>query len=535
MGMRQALVLVPLILIVMASGCLIKQPAQVTFQIDKTVVSPGGTIHLIVHVNNTGKVGLVGANLILGNHEFRVLQEPKFPYLLKVGKEAELVWILEAPSQPGTYNLKVSLELLDELNRTWTGFYKQFTVQVSANTTEPSEVEVDVNAPAIINGGNETKITVEIVNRLDLGVELRDLTFNLPEGVKIIHSPNLPPTLGPKSNLSLVYTIKTPYAYRYEYITAMLRYAIKGEEKNAISSTIVKIVWMPWTANESSLKAAYNLQYHWITDRYIVDGYWMKKYNSTSSFNRSRIAKIALPVVKGTESEIEAAEAIQKWMNKRFKFGDTTVTVDPERVLPQDRISYAEGQILMTAMLRSVNIPARIVTLFNGSDCTIHPITEFYTEDGWYVVDLAHNFTGSRDEYLATPYFPRIYQMVTQENYQLVAQSPTGKWGIHEHLDVTGDYLANLQERLLKVLMKRLNPSLRSKVLTVINNIEDNERLYALFLFDSAPKDDLNRVLEEYSTERIEKNVKTMYEFYRDMTWSENFTRYWRIFAGETG
>ncbi len=535
MAMRRALVLVPLILIVMASGCLIKQPAQVTFQIDKTVVQPGGTIHLIVHVNNTGKVGLVGANLILGNVDFKILQEPKFPYLLKVGKETELVWILGAPSQPGTYNLKVSLELLDELNRTWTGFYKQFTIQVSPTATSPSNVELNVKAPSIINGGNEANVTVKIINRMNLSIELRQLTFNLPEGVKIIHSVNLPPVLGPRATLNLVYTIKTPYTYRYEYLTAILRYAIKGRGMDAISSIHIKIIWRPWTANESTLRAAYGLQYHWITDRYIVDGYWMKRYNSTSSFNRSRIAAITLPIVNGTNSELEAAEAIQKWMEERFSFGDITTTTDPERVLPQDRISYAEGQILMTAMLRSVNIPARIVTLFNGTDCTIHPITEFYTEDGWYVVDLAHNFIGSRDEYLATPYFPRIYQLVTQENYQLVAQSPTGKWGVHEHVDVTGDYLANLQERLLNVLMKKLDPELHSKVLTVITSLGTNQRIYALFLFNSAPKDDLNRVLNEYSTERIEQNVKTMYEFYRDIEWDENFTKYWRIFAGEVG
>jgi hypothetical protein len=103
--MRKVSLLALLVLIVLASACLFKPPAEVKFSIDTTVVPPGGTFHLIVTVNNTGKVGLVGATLILGNDNFQIVQEPAFPSMLKVGQSTQLVWIVRAPKRPGTYNL----------------------------------------------------------------------------------------------------------------------------------------------------------------------------------------------------------------------------------------------------------------------------------------------------------------------------------------------------------------------------------------------------------------------------------------------
>jgi len=526
--------LIPLlILIVVASGCLFKPPAEVKFSVDRTVVRPGGTIHVVVLVNNTGKVGLTGATLVLGDDSFQILQEPKFPEVLPVGDSVQLIWILRAPVKPGIYNLKLSLELRDELKRSWTGFYGQFRITVSSSTGPSDELEIEVRAPESVDGGKTFEITVVIRNKLEVPIELRDLSFNLFPGMKIITADALPATLDGKGEVRVKYTLKAPYAYRDGYVSAILKYAIGGAEASAVQSFPMKVVWTPWNRSEEALKEAYELKYHWITDEYLVDGYWVKRYNSTPTFNGTEFRNVTLKVIGYAESESQAAEAIYRWMMRTYSFGDTTSTLEPEKILPQDRISYAEGQILTTAMLRSINVPARVVTLYNGTDCTLRPLTEFYTADGWYIVDLRHDFVGSLDEYIASPYFPKIYQLVTREGYRIVAQAPATLKG-HEHVDVTGDFLANLEERLLESVTARLKPELRSKLMIVMNNLDENERLYALFLFASAPsEDDLNRILGEYSTNKIEQDVKTMYEFYKTLEWADDFTKYWRIFAGE--
>ncbi len=85
------------VLLVVASGCLFKPPAQVTFSVDKTSVYPGGIFHIIVTINNTGKVGITGVTLVLSRDDFRILQEPEFPKVLKVGEATQLIWVVQAP------------------------------------------------------------------------------------------------------------------------------------------------------------------------------------------------------------------------------------------------------------------------------------------------------------------------------------------------------------------------------------------------------------------------------------------------------
>jgi len=278
---------------------------------------------------------------------------------------------------------------------------------------------------------------------------------------------------------------------------------------------------------------AYGSEYHWIVDGLLVDEYWVKRFNSTSYVERERLSPIALRVIGNASSDVEAAERVFHWVVSNYSLGDTTATLQPDRILPQDRISYIEAQILTTAVLRSLNIPARIVSLFNGTDCTIRPITEFHTADGWYVIDIKHKFIGTLDGYLASPYFPKIYQLVTVEHYRIVAQNPIALTG-HEHVDITSQFMDDLENRLTNQVLKRVRPSLRSKVTLVLANKPLDERTFALFIFASAPNGgDLNRILGEWSVSKIEKTVKAVYEFYKNMSWRDDFTYYWKIFAGE--
>ncbi|RLF86119.1 transglutaminase domain-containing protein, partial [Thermococci archaeon] len=95
------LIPIVLVLLIFSSGCLVKEPAKVEINADKTAVKEGGIFHVIVKINNTGKVAITGVNLYLNNPEFKILQTPSLHAPLKVGKATELIWIIQAPSKPG--------------------------------------------------------------------------------------------------------------------------------------------------------------------------------------------------------------------------------------------------------------------------------------------------------------------------------------------------------------------------------------------------------------------------------------------------
>ncbi|WP_456422682.1 transglutaminase domain-containing protein [Thermococcus sp.] len=532
MKVKKAVVLLALALIVIASGCLVKPPARVTFSIDKTTVPPGGTFHIIVTINNTGKVGLVGATLLLSNDNFQIIQEPKFPPVLKVGQSTQLVWIIRAPSKPGIYSFQVSLELRDELKRTWTGFYSNFRITVSTEENVPVRLTLNVSAPGRVFGGNEFPVTVRITNGYDEDIELLKVNFVPLPGMKVLGAPAPPKVIPPNGSIALRYTFKAPYAYREGFVSVILQYRIGTAEKSTAKSFRIQVIWQPWKATVEELREAYGENYSWTASGHIVDRYWEEKYNSSSLFNATVFKPATLAIIGNASSEYQAAVEIYKWIRAVYNFTDNTTTLNPKELLRKESISPKEAQILITAMLRSINIPARVVSLYNGVDCTIHPVTEFYTADGWYVIDFSHDFIGTLDEYLASPYFPRVYQLVMTKGYRLVALKYGA--GLHDHVDVTNQFMDDLEDRLTKVIMNRIKPSLRSKLDLVLSGLNEQERLYALFLFASAPNDvELNGVLSEWSTDKIQKNIKVMYEFYKDIPWRDDFTYYWRVFKGE--
>ena len=532
MDVKRVGVLLIIALIVLASGCLVKPPAKVTFSVDKTTVPPGGTFHIIVTINNTGKVGLVGATLILGNDNFYIVQEPRFPTILKVGESVQLVWIVRAPPRPGVYSLQVSLELKDELKRTWTGFYGQFKITVSTEENVPVKLQIDVSAPESVRGGEDMPVNITVTNEHDESIELLKISFAPLPGMKLVSAPTPPAILSPGESVTLSYTFKAPYAYREGFVSVLVQYRIGTAEKSMAKSFKVHIIWKPWEATLDQLMKAYGEEYSWTASGHIVDRYWEEKYNSTSTFNATAFKPATLSIVENASSEYHAALKLYRWIKATYNFTETTRTLNPKELLRQDSISLHEAQVLITAMLRSINVPARVVSLYNGTDCTSRPLTEFYTSDGWYVVDFSHGFIGSLDEYLATPYFPKVYQLITREGYHIVALKY--EESLHGHVDVTGQFTTNLDERLAKVIMNRVHPSLRSKFDRVLNGLDEQERVYALFLFASAPDDaSLNYVLGKWNVDKIQKNIKALYEFYHDIPWREDFTYYWKIFTGE--
>ncbi len=527
--MRRTVILALLIFITVASGCLFKPPAEVQFSVDKTVVNPGDTIHLIVFINNTGKVGLTGATLFIKSEGFTVLQEPQFPQVLPVGKSVQLVWILQAPTKPGVYDLKVSLELNDELKRTWTGFYSQFRITVSNEVPAISPLDVEISAPNTTTGGSTEKIKVSIQNTADIAVSLDDVSLTLLPGMEVVNHTEIPAKLGAGRKVSVYYTVRTPYAYRDGYISVLVRYTVGDSKRSIAKSSKITVIWRPWTKNESVLKEAYKNNYQWLYGRFLVDEYWVKKYNSTPIFDPATLRKVALPIVNSSTSEVEAAQRLYKWVVDNYRIGGNTTTLNPDEMLHKSTLSVPEAQILLTGLLKSVNIPARVVSLYNGTDCTINPITEFYTADGWDVIDVRQGIVGPVDEFIASRRFPKIYQLVTEKGYRIVAQAPQDISG-HEHVDVTPYFLINIQDRLFKQVSQKVKPELRSKLNLILEGLDDNEELYTLFLFSSAPADELNSVLAKYSVSTIQKTIKPIYDFYWGVPWSWNFEKYWRIF-----
>ncbi|AHF80649.1 Hypothetical protein TES1_1267 [Thermococcus paralvinellae] len=522
-----------LLLIIFASGCLIKQPAVVTFEIDRTVVKAGGTFHIIVTINNTGKVAFIDANLMINNPNFKILQTPRFPAPLKVGQKVGLVWIVKAPDKPGVYTIGVPLELVDELHRTWKGFYHEFTITVVKEESEiPSgELYMDLKMPESVSGGSLFNITLELRNIGTAPIEISEISLNLLDGLKIVNQAEIPQKIDSRKSYLMVYQIKAPYEYRSGYVTVVVSYFENDKEKKEIRSRYLEITWRPWLANNETLRKAYGDKYYWIENRYLVDEYWVKKFNSTPYVNVDILRGHALPLVLKSKSEVEAGEQIYTWIVKHYKFGDTTASIDPQKILQQNKISYAEGQLLFTAMMKSVGIPSRIVSLYNGTDCTLRPLSEFYSGGEWYVVDFRHGFIGSREEYIATPYFPKIYQLLTQGNYKLVAQAPEELKG-HEHIDIGPDYLANLKDKLMKEVEKKFSPMLRPKLTLMLSRMNENEQIFTLFILASAPEKELNEMFLNYDYKDISRSIRALYEFYKDKPWPDDFRKYWYILRG---
>jgi transglutaminase-like putative cysteine protease len=530
MRLRKPLLALAVALLVLVSGCLFKPPAEVRFSIDKTSVYPGGIFHIIVTVNNTGKVGLTGASLILGNENFQILQEPKFPSVLKVGESAQLVWVIQAPSKPGIYNLHVSLELRDELKRTWTGFYGNFRITVTTESNVPTKIKLTAEAPEKVSGGKDFLLKVIARNEYDQPVKVEGVDISLLPGMGVIESPSLPQTIEPDGKLLLIYNISTPYSYRKGFVSVVVHYTIGASEKSAVTSFKIEVIWRPWEADRGTLMKAYGEYYALTQENSIVDRYWEEKFNSSSSFNLTFFRPLGRAIVENATSEYGAALKIYRWVNSSYNTTTNTTTIDPDRIFRKSTVSPVEEELLITALLRSVNIPARVVSLFDGKDCTINPLTEFYTEDGWYIIDSKHGFIGSLDEYLASPYFPRVYQMVSSGGYKIVAQRPSSS--LHGHIDVTKGFTSNLDSRIYAVLVKRVHPQLRSRLDLVLSGMSGDERLYALFLLSSAPPNELNNLLSTKSADDIQKTIKALYEFYWDVPWKEDFGEYWKILRG---
>ncbi|USS40205.1 transglutaminase-like domain-containing protein [Thermococcus aggregans] len=525
--------LIPIVLafLVLSSGCLIKEPAKVDISIDKTAVKVGDVFHVVVKVNNTGKVAIIGVNLYINNPDFRILQRPSLDAPLKVGDVAELIWIVQAPSKPGRYMVKASVEVVDELQRTWGGFYKELVMNVVENESEIPAFGVlstSVAAPEEVEGGNEFEVKITLKNTGNAPVTVREVSLNLLDGMEVIKEPDVPVNVLPKREYTLIYVIKAPYKPEEGYLTISVVYSENGNEKRELKNKFIKVIWRPWNYDDGTLRLAYGEEYYWIALPYLVDGFWKEKFNSTSRIDRELLRNESISLVKNATSEVEAAKAVYNMIKSRYSFGDITTTTNPTNILPQNKISYEEGTLLFTGILRSLNIPARVVTLYNGNDCTENVISEFYSAGKWYVVDFKKGFFGSREEYMATPYFPRIYQMVTNELYNLVAQAPEEEEG-HEHVDVSPEYLANIEDSLKEVVLERLNPTLRPKLSVVLIDMNQNERIFTLFLFASAPQGELNLVFQKADPKNLAKNVDALYNFYKDKQWPENFREYWNI------
>ncbi|MDK2915090.1 MAG: hypothetical protein PWQ79_2005 [Thermococcaceae archaeon] len=529
MTMKRLLTIALLTLIVLTAGCLFKPPAEVRFSIDRSVVNPGDMIHLFVFINNTGKVGLTDAILKIEGDDFEILQEPDFPDVLPVGDSVQLVWIIRAPVKPGTYTLKLSLELVDALKRTWSGFYSSFRISVSSASPVQNPLKIKVSTPGSVRGGSEFNLLVEITNRGSEEIPLDELKLSLLPGMEIKEEPSLPAKIEPSRNLTLKYIIKAPYAHRDGYISAVLEYLSGNSKKSMAQSARITVIWQPWFELQETLKEAYGSNYRWISGGYLVDEYWVKAYNSTPTVDLTTLRQVALPIVEDSPSEVDAAKKLYSWLRTNYAIGGNTTTLNPSEMLSKKELSHEESQILLTALLRSVNVPARVVSLYNGTDCTLSPITEFYTPDGWHVIDVRQGIVGSREDFLASRRFPKIYQLTVNYGYRIVAQDPEEMKG-HEHVDVTAYYLVNLQDRLYWKVSERVNPELRSTLGLVMEGMDENQALFTLFLFSSAPPDELNEVLKTYSAKTIRETIKPIYEFYWDTPWDWDFIKYWRVF-----
>jgi len=530
--MRRITACLLIILLIMGEGCIFKPPAIVKFSLDRTYVQPGDMIHLIVLINNTGNVGLVGVTLTVEGEGFKIIQSPQLHGILNPGKALRLVWVIGVPFKEGIYKPRFMLSLRDELRRTWTGFTYSPTIRVSQKAPKSIDLGVYLIYNPTVKAGKNFTLKVSVRNLLELPVELTNLYITPPLGMKVLSGNFTRTELRPKENVTFAFVLKVPYIGGSGYISVLLSYKVAGISRVAGSSGLVWAEWQPWKVPKSVLKGAYGKAYRWLLENSSVDGYWVSKFNSSAPSEMEFLRPISLRIVGNSTTEFEAVRRIFDWIKFRYSFGNNGSSLNPMVILNLSEVSYQQAQVLLTDMLRSINVPARIVSLYNGSDCTIHPITEFYRDDHWYVADLKHSYIGSREGYIASRYYPRLYQLITRDKYSIVALLPS-KPSSHHHLNLTENYVSNLMDILFEEVIQRVNSTLRPKFRLILGRLQGEERLFALFVFAAPSPADLNRVLRKYNVEVAVNNIKVMYNFYWNTNWRDDFIYYWKVFAGE--
>lgn len=520
-----------IVLLVIFSGCIYKPPYIISISLNKPVLEAGETFYITMVFNNTGKVAFVRMeDLSEVPDNFVIIQSPRFPETLKVGESAKLVWVFKAPPTPGTYPLKLRFRFIDELNRPWFE-HKEFLVTVIKKKSQEGQGKLVMTfnlSSKRVNGGGKVTGFLNLTNLGDAPVEITSVLINPPEGATVISRGETPSTVPPKDTKILNFTLKMGYSHFKGYATVFVGYVENGQYHTDVLSSPIEVLWMPWEVDRETLKEAYGENYYWVVNPYVVDGYWKDKYNAEIIGDIESLKEYTKGLTEGAVSEGDAARNVFSWIKESYSFGDTTTAVDPILVAQQRKISYDEGQILFVGMMRALNIPSRLVTLYDGSDCTLNAVSEFYSDGKWYVVDFKRDFFGSRAEYMSTPYFPRIYYLFAKGGYKLVAQAPEEVKG-HEHVDVGGEYLSEIQEGILGVLKTRTTAYGRVKLDKIVSTMRGDEKIFALFLLASAPKDELNDLLEGADIGEIEKNIKTIYEFYKDVPYPEDFRVYWKV------
>ncbi|BAA29548.1 transglutaminase domain-containing protein [Pyrococcus horikoshii] len=517
--------LIVVILATLALGCLIKSPASVKFEIDRTTIPPSGVFHLIVTLNNTGKVGIVDAKLVVEGEEFFIVQSPKLEHPIKVGDSAKLIWTIKGPKIPGNYHFKAYLDIVDELNRVWRGITYETTIKVSSEELKDS-VNLNLTVPSKVQGGKIIIVSGEIVNNLTVPVNIVSAEVSA-EDLEVIDK-EVPNKIDANSKGKVVFKFKVPPRYEKVRMYVIIEYASLQVSGKLIGEKDILIVWKPWELSPEDVKDIYGNLSEWIFYNDIVDGYWEWMYGSKSKIeNRTMFRESVEDLLSVANSDVEAAKAVYNHIVTNYVIEKRRIkTLDPQKIMESSSISPTEAEILMVAYLRSLNIPARIVSVYSETDCTYSPFVEAYLSGKWYVIDFNHMFFGTREEFIATRWYPKIYQEITVFGKSLVALKPSPSG--HAHEDLTKEYLSITEKALFNHLSKSLDPSTFSQVRIMLNSMNnEDERIFAMFLFTSAKPEEAKQLLEKVHVNELKKTIDAFYKFYRDIPWEEDFRIYW--------
>ncbi|AFK22246.1 transglutaminase domain-containing protein [Pyrococcus sp. ST04] len=517
--------LVVVMLIILSLGCLIKSPAHVRFEVDTHVIPPGGVFHLIVTINNTGKVGIIGANLEIEGDDFIILQSPKFPTVLKVGNVTKLVWTIQGPKVPGTYPFKAYLDIVDELHRVWKGNIYETSIKVTKIQTTRENVEVDLIGPNVTYGGKIFNISMLIENNLSTAIYITGVDVN-PGPFQLVNE-RIPKHVPPSGKVYGEISFRAPSRYLEGSIYVIISYSsVFGNEK-IVKEKEITVVWRPWELNDEELKNAYGNITEWIKYDKVVDGYWEWMFGSKSDINFNELRKVIFPLVGNLSSDLEAGKVLYNYIITHYTFENRMIrSLDPQAIQKSTTISPTEADILLVGYFRSLNIPARIVSVYDGFDCTKIPFVEAYISEKWYVIDFRHMFFGTREEYITSPWYPRIYQQIEIFGNKLVALKPSEAG--HNHENITNDYLDITEKALLEYLYKKLDSESFLRLKLLLKKLNDkNERIFALFLFSVGDKNEAQDILTNTSIDKLANTIKAFYEFYKDITWEDDFKVYW--------
>ncbi len=287
-----------------------------------------------------------------------------------------------------------------------------------------------------------------------------------------------------------------------------------------------------------------------------------QSFHDTEFFNKTLIP-LAKDITKETENDLEAMQAIHKWVNENIEYGYTDYPIhEPEDILREKKGVCEHYAILIISLAKAVGIPARYLS-------SNHAWVEAYVDGDWIPIAstgaldndhdgiitysdlMTHKNNMLVDVFIKSPYHPRhsrtditfgynnhIFQQMIikvedmlEENYNLEAEDNLNSakntialWKTKESTEDRNKIGRDAMEHLLKAVAILEESVTGDEVYVafledfplVHPNTSSREFISGFWTEEIAQSADIKNPLvfwEDFQKDLVEKNPKVLYIF----------------------